>query len=183
MDSINDFLAYKAAMGDDDRHDHCCDDCCHRRRIDGGTATALAAGFAGLGIVIFGGLGLYAYSSQQGKTAQLLANANNQRISDSMATLQQLNATLLNEVNARQLGDSANRNEANAATNRVNDKVDIISTTASNAAANASALASIQQQILADTISGKITTCPQPISIFSAPQPCPCPASNGCCNG
>ncbi len=53
------------------------------------------------------------------------------------------------------------------------------------AGANAfsSAFANAESQIVSDALTGRSQICPQAVSLYSAPQPCPCPASNPCgCN-
>lgn len=48
--------------------------------------------------------------------------------------------------------------------------------------AQSSALAQAEATILTQGLLGNLNQCPQKVSLYSAPQPCPCP--NGCgCNG
>ena len=46
------------------------------------------------------------------------------------------------------------------------------------AGAGASAYAQAEAQIVADRLTGRSQMCPQPVALYSAPQPCGCP-----CNG
>ena len=183
--NVNDLVAIKSMFDTDDMHKGYCDEHYHDRSISGGAATALAAGFAGLGIVIFGGLGLYGYVNAMQRNTALLTQANGQRITDTITAIGQLNQTLLNEANARQTGENAMRNEYTTATNRVVDKIYIVNTTATSANSVASAIANAENTLFTQSILGNINQCPQKVSLYSAPQPCPCPASNcGCgCNG
>ena len=60
----------------------------------------------------------------------------------------------------------------------ISNVLDIRSGALANAASNAYAQA--EAQIVADALTGRSQICPQAVSLYSAPQPCPCPASNPC---
>lgn len=47
------------------------------------------------------------------------------------------------------------------------------------ASATSSALAQAEATLLAGALTGQVQQCPQKVSLYSAPQPCPCPGS--CC--
>ena len=48
--------------------------------------------------------------------------------------------------------------------------------------AQSAALAQAEANILTQGLLGNLNQCPQKVSLYSAPQPCPCVNSN-CCNG
>ena len=56
--------------------------------------------------------------------------------------------------------------------------VDVRSGAFSGAGSNA--LAQAEAQIVSNALTGRMTTCPTPVALYSAPQPCGCPGS---CNG
>jgi hypothetical protein len=178
MDSINDFLAMKTVL-DDDNHRCYCDDCyCHRRNGLGDTALALGA--AGLGIAVLGGFALFGYVNQAQKNAALLTQANGQRITDTVAAIGQLNNTLLNEASVRQANESAMRNEYTTSASRLSDQITITNNAATTAQANSASWASAQASLANDVLSQRFSVCPQEV-VLTSKQYCPCPATNcGC---
>lgn len=167
---VNDLVAIKSMLGEEPHG--CYDDCyCQRGRINGAGATALAAGFAALGIVIFGGLGAYAYVNATQKTAAALAHANGQRISDTISSINQINQTLLNEVNMRQAGDA-----------NTGARIDVLNTISTRADANASAWANAQNSLAFGVLGGEYSRCPSEVALVSKSY-CGCPATGCGCNG
>ena len=104
-------------------------------------------------------------------------------------------ANLLAQSNQRQLDQltnlfAAERQERIAGdvtlTNTVNDSVQGSQqgTLTAQQAAELSAVNSVMQQTYPDFVTGRASLNPQPVSLYSSPQPCSCPASCGCgCNG
>ena len=102
-----------------------------------------------------------------------LANA---RYDATQNTLSQLTSLLSAERQERIAGDVN-------LTNTVNDSVSGSQqgTLTAQQAAELSAVNSVMQQTYTDFVTGRASLNPQPVSLYSAPQPCSCP---GCgCNG
>lgn len=172
---INDLTAIKTMMGDEYRR---YDDDYYHDRHEGTRATALGFGIAGLSVAVVGIGAAMLYANAKGCAAMRAADMNANNIS-------MLNSTLLNEMNARQLGDNGLRNEYTTATNRVADKIDIVNTTATSANSSAASWANAEATLAAGVLSQQYRICPQEVSLVSK-QYCPCPASNSCscgCNG
>ena len=104
-------------------------------------------------------------------------------------------ATLMAQGNQRQLDQltsllSSERQERIAGdvnlTNTVNDSVSGSQqgTLTAQQAAELSAVNSVMSQTFNDFVTGRASLNPTPVSLYSSPQPCSCPASCGCgCNG
>ena len=145
----------------------------------GGVAVAgLVTGVAGVTIAatawLFGGM----YSNAKAKEAKETAIA-----AKEIATLQngatqrqldQLTQLLAAERNERIQGDVT-------LTNTVNDSVSGSQqgTLSAQQAAELSAVNSVMTQTYSDFVTGRASLNPTPVSLYSAPQPCACPAS-GC---
>lgn len=134
---------------------------------------------AAIGAWIFSPLYGNAKASQAREAAiaaKELANAQNQGLRDLIGTLA---STVATERQERIAGDVT-------LTNTVNDSVSGSQQSALTAqqAAELSAVNSVMQQTYSDFVTGRASLNPQPVSIYSAPQPCGCPATCGCgCNG
>lgn len=126
------------------------------RKANGATITAivLAGGalVAGVGAWIFSGV----YTSARAK--------GNERALDQLSTL------LLAEHNERV-------NQAPRLVDYVNVQTGAYAGAGANSAANAFSQA--EAQIVANALTGRSQLCPQPVSIYSAPQPCGCPGTCG----
>jgi len=103
-------------------------------------------------------------------------------------------ATLLSASNQRQLDQltnlfAAERNERIAGDVTLNQTItDTVSgsqqgTLTAQQAAELSAVNSVMNQTYSDFVTGRASLNPTPVSLYSAPQPCSCPASNCGCNG
>ena len=107
--------------------------------------------------------------------AKELSAAQNQNLRDIIGTLAN---TVAAERAERIAGDVT-------LTNTVNDSVSgqQASTLTAQQAAELSAVNSVMQQTYSDFVTGRASLNPQPVSLYSAPQPCGCPATCGCgCN-
>jgi hypothetical protein len=103
-------------------------------------------------------------------------------------------AALQNSATQRQLDQltnlfAAERQERIAGdvtlTNTVNDSVSGSQQSALTAqqAAELSAVNSVMQQTYSDFVTGRASLNPTPVSLYSSPRPCDCPASGCGCNG
>ena len=101
-----------------------------------------------------------------------LANA---RYDATQNTLGQLTSLLAAERQERIAGDVT-------LTNTVNDSVQGSQqgTLTAQQAAELSAVNSVMQQTYSDFVTGRASLNPQPVSLYSSPQPCSCPNSCGC---
>lgn len=107
--------------------------------------------------------------------AERIANVQNQNLRDIIGTLAN---TVAAERAERIAGDVT-------LTNTVNDSVSGSQqgTLTAQQAAELSAVNSVMQQTYSDFVTGRASLNPTPVSLYSAPQPCACPASNCGCNG
>lgn len=103
-------------------------------------------------------------------------------------------AALQNTATQRQLDQLTNLFAAERAeriagdvtlTNTVNDSVSgqQASTLTAQQAAELSAVNSVMQQTYSDFVTGRASLNPTPVSLYSSPQPCGCPATGCGCNG
>ena len=156
----------------------------------GGVAVAgLVTGVAGVTIAatawLFGGMYSNAKAKEAKETAQSakeisaaqyqaalqLMNAQNQ---NTNATLDRVVRALERETDARVSGDQT-------ITQTVTDTVSGSQqgTLSAQQAAELSAVNSVMTQTYSDFVTGRASLNPTPVSLYSAPQPCACPAS-GC---
>ena len=140
---------------------------CHR----GGAATTaigLAAGLGGsallLGIAAAWGVNQASKARQEGNKNTLDALTQN---------VQNLTSFAFNERASREAWQNHHMPT-------IGQFVDV--RTGSQAVSNSvsSAYANAESQIVADALTGRSQICPQAVSLYSAPQPCACPASNPC---
>ena len=126
---------------------------------------------AAIGAWIFGPT----YSNAKANGIRDLANA---RYDATQNTLGQLTSLLAAERQERIAGDVT-------LTNTVNDSVSGSQqgTLTAQQAAELSAVNSVMSQTYADFVTGRASLNPTPVSLYSAPQPCACPASGCGCNG
>lgn len=115
------------------------------------------------------------YSNAKANGIRDLANA---RYDATQNTLGQLTSLLAAERQERIAGDVT-------LTNTVNDSVSGSQqgTLTAQQAAELSAVNSVMQQTYTDFVTGRASLNPTPVSLYSAPQPCACPASGCGCNG
>ena len=156
----------------------------------GGVAVAgLVTGVAGVTIAatawLFGGMYSNAKAKEAKETAQSakeisaaqyqaalqLMNAQNQ---NTNATLDRVVRALERETDARTSGDQT-------ITQTITDTVSGSQQSALTAqqAAELSSVNSVMQTTFSDFVTGRASLNPTPVSLYSAPQPCACPAS-GC---
>ena len=155
----------------------------NRNNTSGVGVAGLVTGVAG--IVAAAGVGLWAAAkASQAREAAYAAK-------DVAAANNAGTAALLNRV-ATQYDQlfAAERAERIAGdvtlTNTVNDSVQGSQqgTLTAQQAAELSAVNSVMSQTFNDFVTGRASLNPTPVSLYSAPQPCSCPASCGCgCNG
>lgn len=147
----------------------------HRRDGMAATGIGLAAGLGGaalLGVLAIG-WGINQASKARSRGAEqantLLTN-----------NLNQLSALALAERNCR---ESWQNRHAPSMTQYVDVQTGAGAFAGAGALSNAqsSALAQAEAAILTQGLLGNLNQCPQKVSLYSAPSPCPCPTS--CCNG
>lgn len=154
-----------------------------QKQHTGGVAiTGLVLGTVGTAI----GVGAWLFGG-------MYANAKSNQAKEVALSAKEL-AALQNGATQRQLDQltnlfAAERQERIAGdvtlTNTVNDSVSGSQQSALTAqqAAELSAVNSVMQQTYSDFVTGRASLNPTPVSLYSAPQPCACPASGCGCNG
>ena len=134
---------------------------------------------AAIGSWIFGPINAKAQAArarEAANTAKEVANAQYQGLQNLIGTLA---GTVAAERQERIAGDIN-------LTNTVNDSVSGSQqgTLTAQQAAELSAVNSVMSQTFNDFVTGRASLNPTPVSLYSSPQPCQCPASCGCgCNG
>ena len=153
---------------------------CHHKR-DGMAATGIGLA-AGLG----GGALLLAIAAAWGVNQASKARA---RAAEQTATMLDNNLTrmsnlLVAENQSREAAVLAERtsreNWQNLHAPTTTQYVDIRTGAFAGATSASSALAQAEAQIVSNALTGRMQTCPTPVALYSAPQPCGCPGS---CNG
>ena len=126
----------------------------------------------GAAILAIGGA---AWAGSRAQNAKDVAIAKNDGLRDLVSTLA---GTVAAERAERIAGDVT-------LTNTVNDSVSGSQqgTLTAQQAAELSAVNSVMQQTYSDFVTGRASLNPQPVSLYSSPQPCACPASGCGCNG
>lgn len=139
------------------------------RRPNGATVAAVTLGAVGtalaVGAWVFGPI--YAAGRAKGNQSLIEANAAHSRqMQDLLANnilnerservnyIQQQNPTLRDYINVQQSGSQST-------------------------SATSSALAQAEATLLAGALTGQVQSCPQKVSLYSAPQPCACPGTCG----
>lgn len=102
-----------------------------------------------------------------------------------MAIAAKEQSAILSAGNQRQLDQlttlfAAERNERISGDIRVTQTVNQQSSLTAQQQAELSAVNSVMQQTYSDFVTGRASLNPQPVALYSAPQPCPCPGSCGC---
>lgn len=115
-----------------------------------------------------------AWAGSRAQNAKEVAIAKNDGLRDLVSTLA---GTVAAERAERIAGDVT-------LTNTVNDSVQGSQqgTLTAQQAAELSAVNSVMQQTYSDFVTGRASLNPQPVSLYSAPQPCGCPATGCGCN-
>ena len=136
------------------------------------SGTAIAGLAVGIGAAVVG-VGGWLWAGSQAKNAKDVAIAKNDGLRDLVSTLA---GTVAAERAERIAGDVT-------LTNTVNDSVSGSQqgTLTAQQAAELSAVNSVMQQTYSDFVTGRASLNPQPVSLYSSPQPCACPCSG--CNG
>lgn len=116
-----------------------------------------------------------AQAREAAQAAKELANAQNQGLRDLVTTLA---GTVAAERAERIAGDTT-------ISQTVTDTVSGSQQSALTAqqAAELSAVNSVMQQTYSDFVTGRASLNPSPVCLYSAPQPCGCPATGCGCNG
>lgn len=132
----------------------------------------------GVGAWLFGGMYGNAKSNQAKEVAIAAKELANVQIAASQRQLDQLTNLFAAERAERIAGDVT-------LTNTVNDSVSGSQqgTLTAQQAAELSAVNSVMQQTYSDFVTGRASLNPTPVSLYSSPQPCSCPASGCGCNG
>ena len=141
---------------------------CHKGNATATTGVALGAGLGGAALlgVIVAAWGLNQASKARSRAAENMANAN-------MNYINQVSGLLLAERNSRE-------NWQNVHAPSTTQYVDVRTGAGAFAGAGSNALAQAEAQIVSNALTGRMQTCPTPVALYSAPQPCGCP---GVCNG
>ena len=136
------------------------------------TGIGLAAGLGG-GALLLAIAGIWGINKASEARARGMENAN---------------AALTNNLNQLATLALAERTSREGWQNRhapsISQYVDVQTGAGAFAGANSTsnALAQAEAQIVANALTGVSQRCPTPVALYSAPQPCGCPATN-CCNG
>ena len=192
---INDIMALKSLENGLSPYEQTKLSMMESRRPNGAATTGIVLGSVGtalaVGAWIFAPIFAKARAAQAREAANAakdVANANFNGLvnlvaannNNTNATLDRLINTVATERAERIAGDVT-------LTNTVNDSVSGSQqgTLAAQQAAELSAVNSVMQQTYTDFVTGRASLNPQPVSLYSSPQPCGCPATNcGCgCNG
>ena len=133
---------------------------------------------AAIGAWIFAPLYASSKSSQAKEAAQAaerISNVQNQGLRDLIGTL----ANTVAAERAERIAGDVNL------TNTVNDSVSGSQqgTLTAQQAAELSAVNSVMQQTYSDFVTGRASLNPTPVSLYSSPMPCGCPATGCGCNG
>lgn len=158
------------------------DGCCggygyHRRDGMAATGIGLAAGLGGAAL-----LGVLAIGWGVNKASEARANGSMQANTLLTNNLNQLSALVLAERTSREGWQNYHMPsivQYTQATSSSGAGANALAAALSNSQSNA--LAQAEANLLTNALMGN-TSCAQKVSLYSAPQPCGCPATN-CCNG
>jgi hypothetical protein len=132
----------------------------------------------GVGAWLFGGMYGNAKANQAKEVAQSAKELANVQIAASQRQLDQLTALLASERSERLQGDYT---ISQTVTDTVSGQQ--ASNLTAQQAAELSAVNSVMQQTYSDFVTGRASLNPTPVSLYSSPQPCGCPATGCGCNG
>ena len=150
-----------------------------RGRASGVSITGLVLGSvglaAGIGAWIFGPIHANAKANQAKEAAQAAKEIAAVRGEATQRQLEQLANLLAAERSERLTGDQT-------ITQTITDTVSGSQqgTLTAQQAAELSSVQSVMNQTFNDFVTGRASLNPTPVSLYSAPQPCACPASCGC---
>ena len=151
----------------------------HNRNGMAATGIGLAAGIGGaalLGVLAIG-WGVNQASKARSRGAEqantLLANNMVQLSNLAIANKQASDTALYNERVSRETWQNYHAPSTT-------QYVDVRTGAGAFAGAGSNAWAQAEAQIVSNALTGRMQTCPTPVALYSAPQPCGCPNS---CNG
>ena len=152
----------------------CCNPCGHGRGM-ATTGIGLAAGLGG-GALLLAIAGIWGINKASEARAKGIENVNAALTNN----LNQLATLALAERTSREGWQNMH---APSMTQYVNATANAGAGAGAGSLSNAqsSALAQAEATILTQGLLGNLNQCPQKVSLYSAPSPCPCPTS--CCNG
>ena len=152
----------------------CCNPCGHSKGM-ATTGIGLAAGLGG-GALLLAIAGIWGINQASKARARGIENVNAALTNN----LNQLASLALAERTSREGWQNMH---APSMTQYVNASANAGAGAGAGALSNAqsSALAQAEAAILTQGLLGNLNQCPQKVSLYSAPSPCPCPTS--CCNG
>ena len=159
------------------------DGCCggygyHRRDGMAATGIGLAAGLGGAALI-----GVFALGFGLNQASKARAEGAMQANSLLTNNLNQLSALALAERTSREGWQNMHQPSMVQYTNAVSSSgagANALAAALSNS--QSSALAQAEATLLTQGLLGNLNQCPQKVSLYSAPSPCGCPATN-CCNG
>ena len=137
------------------------------------TGIGLAAGLGG-GALLLAIAGIWGIN----KASESRANGAQQANSLLASNLNQLTTLVLAERTSREGWQNMH---APTLTQYVNASANAGAGAGAFSTAQSNALAQAEAAILTQGLLGNLNQCPQKVSLYSAPSPCPCPTS--CCNG
>jgi hypothetical protein len=149
----------------------------HHRGAYGAATTGIGIG-AGLG----GGALLLAIAGLWGinQASKARARASEKEVNLVNANLAQMASLQIAETQNRQAALAAERVSRETWQNyhapTTTQYVDIRTASGSFAGAGSNALAQAEAQIVSNALTGVTQRCPTPVTLYSAPQPCPCPS-------
>lgn len=146
----------------------------HRRDGMAATGIGLAAGLGGAALL--GVLAIGWGVNQASKARSRGAEQANTLLTNN---LNQLSALALAERNSR---ESWQNYHAPSIRQYVDVQTGAGAFAGAGSNSTSNALAQAEAQIVANALTGVSQRCPTPVALYSAPQPCGCPATN-CCNG
>lgn len=143
-----------------------------------GLVTGIVGTVAGVTAWIFAPLYGNAKAREAKEAAYAAKEIANVQIAASQRQLDQLTSLLASERSERLQGDYT---ISQTITDTVSGQQ--ASNLSAQQAAELSAVNSVMQQTYSDFVTGRASLNPTPVSLYSAPQPCGCPATGCGCNG
>ena len=145
----------------------------HGSKSMAATGIGLAAGLGG-GALLLAIAGIWGINQASKARARGMENVNNALTNN----LNQLASLALAERTSREGWQNMH---APTLTQYVNASANAGAGAGALSNAQSNALAQAEAAILTQGLLGNLNQCPQKVSLYSAPSPCPCPTS--CCNG
>lgn len=132
----------------------------------------------GVGAWLFGGMYGNAKANQAKEVAQSAKELANVQIAASQRQIDQLTNLMAAERSERLQGDfTLNQTITDTVSGQQ------ASNLTAQQAAELSAVNSVMQQTYSDFVTGRASLNPTPVSLYSSPSPCGCPATGCGCNG